>query len=75
MKPTTAWILLCFVLLANRTVIGAADVSQDRFDNANQLYEEGKYADALNQYLEIEKAGSAIAITSSINRYGQRFTT
>jgi tetratricopeptide (TPR) repeat protein len=58
MKPTTAWILLCFVLLANRTVIGAADVSQDRFDNANQLYEEGKYADALNQYLEIEKAGS-----------------
>lgn len=58
MKPIIAWILLCFVLLGNGTVIGAADISQDGFDKANQLYEEGKYAEALNQYLEIEKAGS-----------------
>jgi tetratricopeptide (TPR) repeat protein len=58
MKPTIAWILLCFVLLGNGTVIGAADISQDGFDKANRLYEEGKYAEALNQYLEIEKAGS-----------------
>lgn len=58
MKTTIAWILLCFVLLGNGTVIGAADVLQDLFEKANQLYEEGKYAEALNQYLEIEKAGS-----------------
>jgi len=58
MKPIIAWILLCFVLLANGTPVSAADVPQDRFDKANQLYEEGKYAEALNQYLEIEKTTS-----------------
>ena len=58
MKPTIVWILLCLVLPGNGTVIGAADVSRDRFDKAHQLYEEGKYAEALNQFLEIEKAGS-----------------
>jgi tetratricopeptide (TPR) repeat protein len=58
MKPTIAWILLCLVLFVNGAVIGAADVSRDGFDKANQLYEKGKYTEALNQYLEIEKAGS-----------------
>ena len=60
MKPTIAriLILLCFVLLTGGPVIDAADVPQDRFDQANQLYEEGKYPEALNQYLEIEKAAS-----------------
>jgi tetratricopeptide (TPR) repeat protein len=58
MKPTIAWILLCFVLLGNGTIIGSTDVPQDIFDKANQLYEEGKYTEALNHYLEIEKARS-----------------
>ncbi len=60
MKPTIAWILilLCFIWLGNGAIIGAAEVSQDRFDQANQLYEEGKYPEALNHYQEIEKAGS-----------------
>ncbi|MCP5050339.1 MAG: SH3 domain-containing protein [bacterium] len=36
----------------------AAEVSQDRFDEANRLYEEGKYADALTIYREMETLGS-----------------
>lgn len=58
MKPIIAWILLCFVLLTNGTVLGAAEVSQDRFDKANHLYEKGKYTEALDQYLEIAKAAN-----------------
>jgi tetratricopeptide (TPR) repeat protein len=58
MKPTIVLILLCFVLAGNGTDLCAVEVSQDLFDKANQLYEEGKYTEALNQYLEIEKAGS-----------------
>jgi len=58
MKPTIVLILLCFVLVGNGTLIGAAEVSQDRFDKANQLYEQGKYTEALNRYHEIEKTGS-----------------
>ncbi len=58
MKPTIACILLCFVLLGNGTIIGSTDVPQDFFVKANQFYEEGKYTEALDQYLEIEKATS-----------------
>lgn len=58
MKPTIAWILLCFVLLGNGTITGSTDVPQDIFDKANQFYEEGKYTEALNHYLEIEKVSS-----------------
>jgi tetratricopeptide (TPR) repeat protein len=60
MKPIIAGILilLCFIWSGNGAIIGAAEVSRDRFDQANRLYEEGKYPEALNHYLEIEKAGS-----------------
>jgi tetratricopeptide (TPR) repeat protein len=51
MKSTTA-ILLSFVLLGGLSAVGYAQVSQDRFNRANQLYEQGNYAGALALYLE-----------------------
>lgn len=45
-------ILLCFVLLGSLSAAGYAQVSQDRFNRANQLYEQGDYAGALALYLE-----------------------
>lgn len=36
----------------------AANMSQTRFDQANHLYEQGKYTEALAIYQEIEKNGS-----------------
>jgi tetratricopeptide (TPR) repeat protein len=36
----------------------AGGLPQDRFDEANRLYEAGGYAEALDIYLEVEKTGS-----------------
>ncbi|UCH93833.1 MAG: SH3 domain-containing protein [Candidatus Aminicenantes bacterium] len=56
MRPTIAWMLSGFILISSGAVINAVPVLQERFDRANQLYEEGNYSEALNIYLEIEKA-------------------
>ncbi|MCP4157456.1 MAG: tetratricopeptide repeat protein [bacterium] len=48
-------LLLALTLASGITL--SASVSQDRFDAGNALYEEGKYAEALAVYHEIEKNG------------------
>lgn len=58
MKPTIALILLCFMVIGGGTILGSPSFSREHFYKANQIYEEGNYAEALRQYLEIEKTGS-----------------
>ena len=51
MKRTIILSLFCFVSIC----LLATDI-QDEFDTANQLYEDGKYSEALNLYLQVEKS-------------------
>jgi len=50
-------LFLLFFIIAGTGEASAADSSQARFDRANQLYEEGNYAGALDIYREIEGQG------------------
>jgi hypothetical protein len=51
MKSTTT-IILCFVLMGAVSVAGYAQEKGNPFNRANQLYEQGNYAEALTLYLE-----------------------
>jgi hypothetical protein len=57
MKSTTV-ILLCFALIGVFSSPGYTQAKEGRFHQANQLYEQGKYADALALYQEINKSVS-----------------
>ncbi len=59
MRRQSRWILFVgLVLLGSGVINGAVPFSQDSFDKANRLYEQGNYAEALRVYREMEKAGS-----------------
>lgn len=56
MKKRFIYVIMCLVLVVGaRFVSAAAGGFQERFNQAEQLYEDGKYAEALAAYQDIER--------------------